>query len=96
MVHYLRNEKNRTIIECETFNKLKEDSDLSSIIDVSEYSDLLYMNLDKLNTIKWDFDSLHNIRTEWFEGFHEESMDNFVKDNYSRIAKKYNLNYIID
>lgn len=54
------------------------------------------MNLDKFNTIKWDFDSLHNIRTEWFEGFHEESMDNFVKDNYSRIAKKYNLNYIID
>lgn len=96
MTHYLRNENNRTIIECETFKKLKEDYDLSSNIDVAEYSDLLYFNQDKFNEIKWDFDSLHNIRREWFEGFNEGSMDDFVKEYYTRVAKKYNLNYITD
>ena len=96
MVHYLRDERNRTIIECETFNKLSENPDLSSSIDVAEYSDLLYFNQDKFNEIKWDFDLLHNIRRDWFEGFNEGSIDNFVKDYYSRVAKKYNLNYITD
>lgn len=96
MVHYLRDERNRTIIECETFNKLGKDKDLSSSIDVAEYSDLLHFNQDKFNEIKWDFDSLHNIRRDWFEGFHECSMEEYVKNQYSRVAKKYNLNYITD
>jgi|NOAtaT_6_FD_contig_61_1227086_length_1153_multi_2_in_0_out_0_1 hypothetical protein len=96
MVHYLRNEKNNTIIECETIKKLGEDNDLHSNIDVAEYSDLLYFNQNKFYEIKWDFDILHNIRREWFEGFPESSMDDFVKYHYSRIANKYNLNYMTD
>lgn len=96
MVHFIRDERNRTIIECETTNKLNKEQDLHSYIDVAEYSDLLHFNSERFNEIKWDFDSLHNLRREWFEGFHDGSMDDFVKDNYSRIAKKYSLNYVTD
>lgn len=96
MTHYIRDE-NRTIIECETINKIGKTIDLSSSIDVAEYSDLLYYNMERFNEIKWDFAGLLNdIRADWFEYEHEISIDDFVKDRYSRIAKKYNLNYVTD
>ena len=94
MVHYLRTENNRTIIECEVTQK-----DLSSYVSIPEYSNLL-INSEDGNTLIWDFDELHNIRSWWWEKEEDsgdcKSCDDFVGEQYRRVGKKYNLNYITD
>jgi len=94
MVHFLRTKDNKTIIECEVTK-----DDLSSALDVSEYSNLLLSNDNKDNLID-DFSDLDDIRGWWWEK--EEmmgdwkSIDEFVSHHYKIVALKYNLNYITD
>ena len=92
MIHFLRDAKNRTIIECEVYG-----DDLSSAISIPEYSYLLLESNDP-NTLMWDFDELDNLRRIWFEGAEDDyqSMNEFVIQYYSRVAKKHNLNYVTD
>jgi len=91
MIHYLRTKNNRTIIECEVTH-----NDLHSYIDVEQYSKIL-IESDKKNVIVWDFDELHNIRRIWFENEDDSTgINDFVSNEYRRVAKKYDLNYITD
>lgn len=97
MVHFLRNDKNRTIIECEVYN-----DDLSSSTNIEEYSkmlldlhrkDLHYMFIQAIS-------DLDEIRGWWWEQGSEsddyESIDAFVKEKFLSVAKKFKLNYVTD
>ena len=97
MIHFLRNDKNRTIIECEVYN-----DDLSSSTNIEEYSkmlldlhhkDLHYMFIQAIS-------DLDEIRGWWWEQGNEsddyESIDDFVKEKFMSVAKKFKLNYVTD
>ncbi len=94
MVHFLRNQDNRTLIECEVY-----DRDLSAAVDLEEYS--LYL----LNKIKkseredfiYDMNYLNDIRGRWWEDDPGvQTPEEFVTEEYTRVAKKWNLYYVTD
>jgi hypothetical protein len=97
MVHFLRNDKNRTIIECEVYN-----DDLSSSANIEEYSKMLLdlhrkdLHLVFIQAIS----DLDEIRGWWWEQGNEsddyESIDDFVKEKFLSVAKKFKLNYVTD
>ena len=97
MVHFLRNDKNRTIIECEVYK-----DDLSSSANIEEYSKMLLdlhrkdLHLVFIQAIS----DLDEIRGWWWEQGNEsddyESIDDFVKEKFLSVAKKFKLNYVTD
>lgn len=97
MTHFLRNEKNQTIISCDVGN-----DDLSSAIDVEVFSHMLInrYNLNEHAKLIREFSDLHEIRGWWWEQAEDsgeyESIDKFVKEKYLNVAKMYNLNYVTD
>jgi hypothetical protein len=90
MIHYLRDDKNKTIIECDVHT-----NNIRSYLSIPEYSQLL-LKSDNPNILILDLDELDNLRRIWFEGSQDDypSIDKFVTEYYSRVAKKYNLIYI--
>lgn len=97
MVHFLRNEKNRTIIECEIYNY-----DLKTSTNIEEYSKMLIdlHNKDQHYPFIESFSNLSEIRGWWWEQGKDsgeyQSMHDFVKEKFLEVAKKYNLNYVTD
>jgi len=97
MVHFLKNDKNRTIIECEVY-----DDDLDSSANIEEYSKMLLdlhrkdLHLVFIQAIS----DLDEIRGWWWEQGKEsddyESIDDFVKEKFLSVAKKFKLNYVTD
>lgn len=94
MVHFLRNHKNRTIIECEVYN-----NDLHNSIDIQIYSIELLQSKDFFKFID-TFSSLNQIRRIWWEsdphGSLDEEINKFVEEYYKNIAETYSYNYVID
>ena len=94
MIHFLRTQQNRTIIECEVYN-----DDLHTATNISEYSRFLLDSICQEEIIE-DFDSLDQIRGWWWE--REEpfgdwaSIDEFVKTKFIEVAERYNLRYVTD
>ena len=97
MIHFLRNEKNRTIIECEVYN-----NDLSAATNIEEYSKML---IDLHNKdIHYPFikaiADLDEIRGWWWEQAKDsgkyKSIDDFVKEKFLEVAEKHNLKYVTD
>lgn len=92
MVHFLRNNINRTVIECQVTK-----TDLSSAVDIFQYSNML-LGSDFQDTLIKDIGVLNEIRGTWWE--HEKdfgdwkSIDDFVASEFKRVAKAYHLNYI--
>jgi hypothetical protein len=96
MVHFLKNKKNKTIIECESM-----DDDLFSSIYLINYTNdfLEYYNLDKekandfLNEI-CDLDSIRNL---WWESNYDnknwDDVDHFISERYKKSSGKFDLNY---
>lgn len=97
MIHFLRNEKRRTIIECEVSN-----NDLSTSINIEEYSKMLidlhnnHLHLPFMRK----FSELDEIRACWWEQAKDsgeyKSIDDFVKEKFLEVARKYNLFYVTD
>lgn len=92
MTHFIRTQKNKTIIECDA-----SASDLSASVDILTYSEEL-LNAEDKNSFMNDFSDLSNIRGTWWESDPDdgESIDNFVKDSFIQITKQYNYNYVTD
>jgi hypothetical protein len=97
MVHFLRNDKNRTIIECEVYN-----DDLSSSTNIEEYSKML-MDLhrkDLHQVFIQSISDLDEIRGWWWEQAKDsddyKTIDDFVKEKFLNVAKKFKLNYVTD
>lgn len=97
MVHFLRNEYNRTIIECEV-NK----DDLRASTSIEEYSKMLIdlHNKDLHYPFIQAISELDEIRGWWWEQAEDsgdyESIDKFVREKFLKVANKYNLNYVVD
>jgi|GEM_PF-4534905 len=96
MVHFLRDNNNRTIAECEISN-----DDLHSSVDIEVYSEILLNIRDEAvrpNFIS-DIQSLNEIRGGWWEVESEignKTMEEYVEDCFVKIADDWGLNYVTD
>lgn len=99
MIHFLRNTKGQTLIECEAM-----DEDLSASMYVWNYT-MEVLNRNKQSTTEvLEFaramDDLDEIRGLWWEKESEtgdwKSMDAFVAHHFKAAAKKYDLKYVTD
>jgi len=97
MIHFLRNDRNQTIIECEVYN-----NDLSASTNIESYSMMLIdmHNKDQHYPFIKTFSELDEIRGLWWEKEKDfsnwKSIDDFVKSKFVEVAKKYSLNYVTD
>ena len=92
MVHFLRQDFNRTIIETSVFKK-----DLSSAVDLGVYTEQFVIKGLKFDFFN-DINRLNNLRRIWWENMpeDEEDPDEFVKAEYTAVAEKWNLFYVTD
>jgi hypothetical protein len=96
MVHFLKNKKNKTIIECESI-----DDDLFSSIYLINYTNyfLEYYNLDKekANDFLLEMCDLDSIRNLWWESNYVNKnwrdIDHFIRDRYEKSSEKLGLIY---
>jgi len=97
MIHFLRNQRNQTIVECEVYG-----NDLSAGTDIENYSVMLIdlHNRDLHYPFINDISQLDEIRGWWWEMAKDsgeyKSIDDFVKDKFIEVAQKHNLNYVTD
>lgn len=97
MIHFLRNQKNQTIVECEVYG-----NDLSAGTDIENYSVMLIdlHNGDLHYPFINDISQLDEIRGWWWEMAKDsgkyKSIDDFVKEKFIEVAQKHNLNYVTD
>ena len=93
MTHFLRTKDNRTIIACDVGS-----NDLSSSVDIREYTKMYLLLLD--NTFMESIAELDEIRGWWWEQAEDsgeyETIDEFVKEKYLWVAKEFDLNYVTD
>lgn len=94
MVHFLRNKNNFTIIECEVHDK-----DLSAAIDILEYSEILLSleSEEQRNDFVTDMNYLNEIRRGWWEDDPGvQTPEEFVTDEFAKVAKRWDLIYVTD
>ena len=96
MVHFLRDGKNNTLIECEVY-----DRDLSANIDVENYSNHLlairFSDQYSCSSFIDDFRYLSEIRRAWWEDEPGvQGPEEFVAEEFLRVATKWDLNYVVD
>ena len=102
MTHFLRNEQNRTIIECEVYN-----NDLSAATNIGEYSKMLldinkkgYVSTSTPEIFIQSISDLDEIRGWWWEGAEDSgnytSIDDFVKEKFMKVAEEFELAYVTD
>lgn len=97
MIHFLRNEKNRTIIECSVYG-----DDLHTATNIEEYSKMLIdlYNKNSHTTFIESISSLDELRGWWWESEESygryDSIDQFVKEKFLEVANKFELNYVTD
>lgn len=113
MILYLRNDKNRTVFEVEIWVKtVYEPKDLkysfvelSAVVNITNYSNLLLENLNRKNKVIDDFDNLSELRGWLWEryfmtGKNDGSQLNDVIEKVevilTKVAKDYDLNLITD
>jgi len=97
MIHFLRNDRNKTIIECSVYN-----NDLSTATNIEAYSMMLIdmHNKDQHYPFISAFSELDEIRGLWWEREKDfgnwKSIDAFVESKFVEFAEKYSLNYVTD
>jgi hypothetical protein len=98
MVHFLRDAENNTLIECEVY-----DTDLSAAVYLETYSYHLLeridtsVNIDARYDFISDFEYLNEIRRAWWEDDPGvQTPEEFVTEQFARVAKKWNLYYVTD
>jgi hypothetical protein len=103
MTLYLRNEQNRTIVDIELYKK-NNYVELSSSIDIENYSNYLLNNLNRKNEIISDFNDLSELRGWLWEVFlgddntadkYDETLEE-VRKMLKKYANKHNLYYVED
>lgn len=106
MIHYIRDNKNNTILDLEVFTNDDGTPDLSSSIDISNYSDFL-LSKEKgtpQQTTKFVFDRLSEARGWYWEVYRETINKNPSKEEVDAVigkmvrsgAEVLGLNYITD
>lgn len=98
MTHFLRDGENNSLIECEVY-----DRDLSAAIYLETYSYHLLeridttVNIDARYDFISDFQYLNEIRRAYWEDEPGvQTPEEFVAEEFIRVAKKWNLNYVTD
>ena len=98
MVHFLRDKNNDTLIECEVY-----DRDLSAVVYLYNYSYYLLESIDTSVDIdaRYDFIAdlhyLSEIRGKYWEDEPGvQTPEEFVTEEFTRVAEKWNLNYVTD
>lgn len=94
MTHFLRNHRNRSLVDIET-----TDNDIRSVICIREYSELL-LNTDvvKRNDLVNTFHGLQEIRGAWYENVAHRSMSphDYVRKVLTTVAEVWGLDYVVD
>lgn len=110
MTLFLRDEKNKTILDLEVWVKTKDSNsfvELSSSVDISNYSLMLIKNTDKQKQLEMiaDFDELSELRGWLWEVFFMgrqnepkefESVIKELKVILKKVADKYGLFMVQD
>lgn len=94
MVHFLRNKDNWTIVECEVY-----DRDLSAAVEILEYSEFLLgleTKTQRDNFIN-DINYLSQIRRAfWEDEPGVQNIEEFVTEEFSKVARRWELIYVTD
>ncbi len=108
MILFLRNNKNRTILDCDVYIKSEEERkyiEISSVVVIKTYSEFLLENIKRKDEIINDFSELDDLRGWLWESYFmgdendPEKYNDVIKILRKRIgdiAIKYNLNYVED
>lgn len=98
MIHFLKNNRNKTIIECES---VEEAEDLFSSIYLINYTndfvEQLGINKKRANEFMLGVSGLDSLRNLWWttesENERWENMDHFIRHHYESFAQKMGLKY---
>lgn len=91
MIHFLRNGKNQTIVECESSN-----NDLRSGIHVKVYSAEL-LGFESPDYFIEIINRLYELRGIWWEKVKDKSnLDGFIASEFKCAAETFNYSYITD
>lgn len=91
MTHFLRRNGN-TIVDVEATA-----DDLHCVVCIDEYSALLLDEVGRQQEVIADFQELQELRGEWFELINcKESSSKFAERRLRSIARKYDLQYVVD
>lgn len=108
MTLYLRNEKGRNLLDLEVWVKTEDGYsfvELSSVVNITNYSEFLLNNIPKKNKIIHDFDNLSELRGWLWEryfmtgkndGTQIDDVIDKLKIILNKVAKDYNLALIQD
>lgn len=108
MILFLRNQKNRTIVDVECFVKTEDGRkfvELHASVIIDEYSKFLLENLDRKDEIIEDFSAMSELRGWLWEKYFcggdndPEEYPNVIKGLQALLqghAEKYNLYYVED
>jgi len=107
MIFFIRNNKNRTILDCEYYIKTEDDKkflEINSSVIIDTYSELLLTSEKQMEIVE-DFTELSELRSWLSESYFmggendPEEYNNVLKvlrSRISSIANKYNLIYVED
>ncbi len=108
MILFIRNNKNRTILDCEVYIKSEDSNrfiELHSLVVVSTYSEFLIENIELKEEIINDFSELSELRGWLWESYFmgKENDPNkyndvlkILRERIEGVATKYNLYYTED
>lgn len=95
MIHYLRNENNVTIVDIETTK-----DDIHCVVIIDTFSEkLLEQKYINRSLFVNDVNNIQEIRAEWFEKLEiggKQTPHELAKYRCIELAKKWNLNYVVD
>jgi hypothetical protein len=94
MVHFLRDKQNNTLIECEVTS-----DDLSAAVYLGNYTTHLLRKIKKSDYLDFifNFDYLNEIRGKfWEDEPGVQNMEEFVAEEFSKAANRWDLNYVTD
>lgn len=93
MTHYLRSKEGDTVVDIEVTT-----DDLHCVIDIKEYTKLLFENENRKEEVVDDFWELQEMRGSYFELLLCDIMspDEHAKQLCKAVAKKYDLFYVTD
>lgn len=94
MTHYLRNSKNKTIVDIDGSK-----NDFHVFIDIENYSEmLLLLSFEKQKEFISGMGQIQELRSYWHEDINKKDkfVNKFISDVLISFAKEWNLVYITD
>jgi hypothetical protein len=109
MIHYIKDNKNNTLIDLECWNKTENNKTFTEIsvgVDIKNYS-LFLINMDKnkRNVFIHTIDALSGLRSWLWENFYRKAVNNGedideiqkeIADAFECLANDFNLKYTTD